>query len=146
MDTQVLTGGRNINSAACSALIADLASDKYCSLRLLNFRNREDEQSRDFTASGITETGIGIASLGKYGLAHSLSAIHELESRPQTHKHFGLITELVVSSNRQDKMTTRPTVTIHGADGAATDDSHTLPIVFKAPIRPDIVQYEPTHS
>jgi len=37
-------------------------------------------------------------------------------------------------------MTSRPTVTIHGADGAATKDTHTLPSVFKAPIRPDIVQ------
>ena len=36
----------------------------------------------------------------------------------------------------------QPTVTIHGADGAATSDSHPLPKVFKAPIRPDIVQYE----
>ncbi len=36
----------------------------------------------------------------------------------------------------------QPTVTIHGADGAATSDSHPLPKVFRAPIRPDIVQYE----
>ncbi|KAK0334357.1 60S ribosomal protein L4B [Friedmanniomyces endolithicus] len=34
----------------------------------------------------------------------------------------------------------QPTVTIHGADGAATSDSHPLPKVFRAPIRPDIVQ------
>ncbi|EMC93844.1 hypothetical protein BAUCODRAFT_567424 [Baudoinia panamericana UAMH 10762] len=34
----------------------------------------------------------------------------------------------------------RPTVTIYGADGTATEDSHPLPNVFKAPIRPDIVQ------
>ncbi|KAK3640467.1 60S ribosomal protein L4B, partial [Elasticomyces elasticus] len=34
----------------------------------------------------------------------------------------------------------QPTVTIHGADGYATSDSHPLPKVFKAPIRPDIVQ------
>ncbi|KAK3679795.1 60S ribosomal protein L4B [Recurvomyces mirabilis] len=34
----------------------------------------------------------------------------------------------------------RPTVTIHGADGAAGSESHPLPNVFKAPIRPDIVQ------
>nr|POE87492.1 60s ribosomal protein l4-b [Quercus suber] len=34
----------------------------------------------------------------------------------------------------------RPTVTIHGADGAASKDTLTLPNVFKAPIRPDIVQ------
>ena len=38
-------------------------------------------------------------------------------------------------------MTSRPTVTVHGVDGAATKDTHTLPNVFKAPIRPDIVQY-----
>jgi len=35
----------------------------------------------------------------------------------------------------------RPTVTIFGADGSASSDSHPLPNVFKAPIRPDIVQY-----
>merc|ERR1712230_63736 len=34
----------------------------------------------------------------------------------------------------------RPTVTIYGADGSATKDSAPLPSVFKAPIRPDIVQ------
>ncbi|KAK5120863.1 hypothetical protein LTR85_005930 [Meristemomyces frigidus] len=34
----------------------------------------------------------------------------------------------------------RPTVTIHGADGSPSDDTHPLPNVFKAPIRPDIVQ------
>lgn len=38
-------------------------------------------------------------------------------------------------------MTSRPTVTIHGADGKPGKDSHPLPNVFKAPIRPDIVQY-----
>jgi len=37
-------------------------------------------------------------------------------------------------------MTSRPTVTIIGADGAATNKTHPLPSVFKAPIRPDIVQ------
>jgi len=37
-------------------------------------------------------------------------------------------------------MTSRPTVTIIGADGAATSKTHPLPNVFKAPIRPDIVQ------
>jgi hypothetical protein len=36
----------------------------------------------------------------------------------------------------------RPTVTIHGADGSPSNDSHPLPNVFKAPIRPDIVQYD----
>lgn len=44
--------------------------------------------------------------------------------------------------NNTDKMTTRPTVTIIGADGKASDKSHPLPLVFKAPIRSDIVQYE----
>lgn len=38
-------------------------------------------------------------------------------------------------------MTSRPTVTIHGGDGGASSDTATLPLVFKAPIRPDIVQY-----
>jgi large subunit ribosomal protein L4e len=38
-------------------------------------------------------------------------------------------------------MTSRPTVSIIGADGAASDKTHPLPNVFKAPIRPDIVQY-----
>ncbi|KAF2198630.1 60S ribosomal protein-like protein L4 [Delitschia confertaspora ATCC 74209] len=33
----------------------------------------------------------------------------------------------------------RPTVTIISADGAASQDTHPLPQVFKAPIRPDIV-------
>ncbi|KAK4501578.1 hypothetical protein PRZ48_007387 [Zasmidium cellare] len=37
-------------------------------------------------------------------------------------------------------MASRPTVTVHGADGAASNDTHPLPNVFKAPIRPDIVQ------
>ncbi|KAG0129580.1 ribosomal protein L4 domain-containing protein [Tuber indicum] len=36
--------------------------------------------------------------------------------------------------------TTRPTVTIHGADGTPCGSTATLPSVFKAPIRPDIVQ------
>lgn len=39
----------------------------------------------------------------------------------------------------------RPTVTIHGADGAAGKDTLTLPNVFKAPIRQDIVQYVKIH-
>ena len=42
-------------------------------------------------------------------------------------------------------MTSRPTVSIHGADGKPGKDTHTLPAVFKAPIRPDIVQYAETH-
>ncbi|KAK7749538.1 60S ribosomal protein L4B [Cytospora paraplurivora] len=37
-------------------------------------------------------------------------------------------------------MASRPTVTILGADGKATDATHTIPTVFTAPIRPDIVQ------
>lgn len=38
-------------------------------------------------------------------------------------------------------MTSRPTVTIHGADGKPGSETATLPNVFKAPIRQDIVQY-----
>ncbi|KAL9107153.1 MAG: hypothetical protein Q9227_007933 [Pyrenula ochraceoflavens] len=37
-------------------------------------------------------------------------------------------------------MTTRPTVTIASADGTPSGSTHTLPAVFGAPIRPDIVQ------
>ncbi|KAF2718993.1 60S ribosomal protein-like protein L4 [Polychaeton citri CBS 116435] len=37
-------------------------------------------------------------------------------------------------------MTSRPTVTIIGADGTPSNDTHPLPSVFKAPIRLDIVQ------
>jgi large subunit ribosomal protein L4e len=37
-------------------------------------------------------------------------------------------------------MSSRPTVTIHGADGAAGKDTHPIPAVFLSPIRPDIVQ------
>ncbi|KAK1770320.1 putative 60s ribosomal protein l4-a [Phialemonium atrogriseum] len=37
-------------------------------------------------------------------------------------------------------MASRPTVTILGADGAATGATHTYPTVFLSPIRPDIVQ------
>lgn len=37
--------------------------------------------------------------------------------------------------------TARPTVSVLGADGAASGDSHPLPNVFRAPIRLDIVQY-----
>ncbi|KAF2455974.1 60S ribosomal protein L4-A [Lineolata rhizophorae] len=37
-------------------------------------------------------------------------------------------------------MTTRPTVSILSPDGSASGNSHPLPEVFKAPIRPDIVQ------
>jgi len=36
----------------------------------------------------------------------------------------------------------RPTVTVIGADGSASSNTVTLPNVFKAPIRADIVQYE----
>jgi large subunit ribosomal protein L4e len=38
-------------------------------------------------------------------------------------------------------MTSRPTVSIISADGKTGEASHPLPNVFKAPIRPDIVQY-----
>lgn len=38
----------------------------------------------------------------------------------------------------------RPTVTVIGADGSASSNTVTLPNVFKAPIRADIVQYENT--
>lgn len=37
-------------------------------------------------------------------------------------------------------MASRPTVTIIGADGKATGNTHTWPVVFQAPIRVDIVQ------
>ncbi len=37
-------------------------------------------------------------------------------------------------------MASRPTVTIIGADGTATGNSHAIPAVFLSPIRPDIVQ------
>jgi len=37
-------------------------------------------------------------------------------------------------------MSSRPTVSIIGAGGAASSKTHPLPNVFKAPIRPDIVQ------
>ena len=35
----------------------------------------------------------------------------------------------------------RPTVSIASAEGARLDETIPLPAVFKAPIRPDIVQY-----
>jgi len=38
-------------------------------------------------------------------------------------------------------MASRPTVTILGADGKATKNTHTLPAVFSSPIRPDIVHH-----
>ena len=38
-------------------------------------------------------------------------------------------------------MSTRPTVTIASAEGKPSGSTHPLPDVFKAPIRPDIVQY-----
>lgn len=38
-------------------------------------------------------------------------------------------------------MASRATVSIFGADGSASDATHPLPNVFRAPIRPDIVQY-----
>ncbi|KAJ1329523.1 large subunit ribosomal protein L4e [Microdochium nivale] len=37
-------------------------------------------------------------------------------------------------------MASRPTVTIIGKDGSASGATHTLPAIFSAPIRPDIVQ------
>ena len=37
-------------------------------------------------------------------------------------------------------MATRPTVTIASHDGTPSGSTHPLPAVFKAPIRPDIVQ------
>ena len=42
--------------------------------------------------------------------------------------------------NKTAKMATRPTVTIASADGTPSGSTHPLPAVFKAPIRPDIVQ------
>jgi hypothetical protein len=47
---------------------------------------------------------------------------------------------VAIITTTHDKMSSRPVVTVHGADGAAGKDSLTLPNVFKAPIRPDIVQ------
>ena len=38
-------------------------------------------------------------------------------------------------------MATRPTVAIASHDGTPSGSTHPLPAVFKAPIRPDIVQY-----
>jgi hypothetical protein len=40
-----------------------------------------------------------------------------------------------------DKMASRPTVTVIGADGKATGATEVLPKVFGAPIRPDIVKH-----
>lgn len=40
------------------------------------------------------------------------------------------------------KMTSRAVVTIISADGKPSSNTHPLPNVFKAPIRPDIVQYD----
>ncbi|KAB2576840.1 60S ribosomal protein L4-A [Lasiodiplodia theobromae] len=37
-------------------------------------------------------------------------------------------------------MTSRPVVTIISADGKASEQTHPLPEVFKAPVRPDVVQ------
>jgi large subunit ribosomal protein L4e len=37
-------------------------------------------------------------------------------------------------------MATRPTVTIIAPDGSSSSSTHPLPAVFRAPIRPDIVQ------
>ena len=37
-------------------------------------------------------------------------------------------------------MSSRPTVSIIGKDGKASGTTHTLPLVFLSPIRPDIVQ------
>ena len=51
----------------------------------------------------------------------------------------------VPTNHTVDKMS-RPTVTIIGADGAASQNTHPLPNVFKAPIRADIVQYEISES
>ncbi|KAI9890325.1 MAG: hypothetical protein M1814_004235 [Vezdaea aestivalis] len=38
-------------------------------------------------------------------------------------------------------MTTRPTVTVLSGEGKPTGSTHPMPAVFKAPIRPDIVQF-----
>jgi len=40
-----------------------------------------------------------------------------------------------------DKMASRPTVTIIGADGKGTGATEVLPKVFSAPIRPDVVKH-----
>lgn len=47
--------------------------------------------------------------------------------------------QLSIDTRRAD-MTTRPTVTIAGADGTPSGSTHPLPAVFRSPIRPDIVQ------
>jgi hypothetical protein len=72
-------------------------------------------------------------------------------ARASTEFHFRTSTtsDRIQSTNpipRQQhiEMASRPTVTIHGADGAAGDATHPLPNVFRAPIRPDIVQYAHT--
>lgn len=39
-------------------------------------------------------------------------------------------------------MATRPTVSIATAEGKPSGATQTLPSVFSAPIRPDIVQYD----
>lgn len=51
-----------------------------------------------------------------------------------TSNHDGLTTTSTA------KMTSRPVVTIISADGKASEQTHPLPEVFKAPVRPDVVQ------
>lgn len=78
------------------------------------------------------------------GLAHiqqrrkmanvELSVAERRSRRPLAFAQYLLTTQ-------PDKMS-RPTVTIIGADGAASQNTHPLPNVFKAPIRADIVQYD----
>jgi len=63
---------------------------------------------------------------------------------PVSPKLFRLFSSLTAAPSTQtaqiDEMASRPTVTILGADGAATGATHTIPSVFLSPIRPDIVQ------
>ena len=60
--------------------------------------------------------------------------------RPQPKWSEARYTISELSKTNAVTMATRPTVTIASHDGTPSGSTHPLPAVFKAPIRPDIVQ------
>jgi hypothetical protein len=107
---------------------------------LCSFVDDGRERERIVTPSGKAQKilrvgGPTVFSHRKLWLSHQLK-IPQLQN--QFHcESTSTQTSLITAAT----MTSRPTVGIIGADGAATKKTIPLPSVFKAPIRPDIVQY-----
>jgi len=62
-------------------------------------------------------------------------------THPIFESDFDCLTDLIERAN----MAARPVVSVYGANGSATGETINLPAVFKAPIRPDVVNFVHTN-